>query len=59
MEDDSAAGSGQDRVDKEVELDDRGEEAREDPTIRVTELPRGPSAEEWASHFPSHAPHRT
>ena len=35
----------------EVELDHRKEEPREQPTILVTKILRGPSAEELASHL--------
>ena len=44
----------------EVELDDREEqEALEEPTNRVAEIPHDPSAEELPSHLPSHEPYRT
>ena len=42
----------------EVELDDREEEAREEPAIRVAKISRGPIAEELASHLPLHEPGR-
>ena len=57
MAEDSGAGIGAAPAlgeQEEVELDDCEEEAREEPTIRGGNIPRGPSAEELASHLPSH-----
>ena len=40
----------------QVELDDREEEAREKPAIRVAKIPRGARRRWMDSHLPSHEP---